>query len=66
MALEDREAQLWCRVCGPEHRLRVEMRLESAPIGSFSLSGVQMKVTAKKWPYAVCDNCGRASRGQPV
>lgn len=58
------ESELWCRFCGPEQPLRVEMRLEAAPIGSFSLAGVQAKFSAKEWPYAVCDGCGRSSRGE--
>lgn len=57
-------SQIWCKFCGPEHTLRVEIRLEPAPIGSFSLAGAQTKVAATQWPYAVCESCGRSSRGQ--
>lgn len=55
---------LWCKHCGPDAPLRIEERFEAAPIGSFSLSGVQMKTTGQFWPYAVCDSCGRESRGK--
>lgn len=58
---------LWCKHCGPEHPLRIEWReeMESRPLGSFSLAGGQMKfsVVKREWPYAVCDNCKRESRG---
>lgn len=48
-----------CRHVG----IRIEMRLETAPLGSFSLAGAQAKVTAREWPYAVCEGCGHVSRG---
>lgn len=47
--------------------LRVEYRLEleARELGTHSLSGSHMKVSAHgaKWPYVVCDNCGEESRG---
>lgn len=59
---------LWCRHCGPDYSLRIEYReeLEAKPVGAFSLAGQQIKFSAVKsdWPYAVCDNCGRESRGE--
>lgn len=59
---------MWCKHCGPDFPLRIEMRegLEAKPIGTFSLAGAQMKFSAVKreWPYAVCDNCKRESRGK--
>lgn len=59
---------MWCKHCGPEFPLRVEWREElvAKPLTSFSLAGAQMKVSAVKreWPYAVCDSCGRESRGK--
>jgi len=59
---------MWCKYCGPEQALRIEMReeFEAKPLGSFSLAGAQIKFSATKreWPYAVCDGCGRESRGK--
>lgn len=59
---------MWCKYCGPDHPLRIEMRevLEAKPIGTFSLAGAQMKFSAirREWPYAICDNCGRESKGK--
>lgn len=59
---------MWCRFCGPEHPLRIEWReqIELKPLGSFSLAGNQMKASALKrdWPWAVCDNCKRESKGK--
>lgn len=61
-------SDLWCKHCGPSHPLRIEWReiLEAKPIGTFSLAGAGMKVSCVKheWPWAVCDNCGRESRGK--
>lgn len=61
---------MWCKHCGPDFPLRVEMREEYGvnPGGTFSLSEQQMKVGAVKRerPYAVCDNCRRESRGEPA
>lgn len=52
-----------CKYCGSDKTF-VVMRLEPAPLGSFSLAGVGMKTTAKEWPWAVCDGCGHESRGK--
>lgn len=45
-----------------------EGHFTAKPIGSFSLSGQTMKFSAIKetvdWPWAVCDNCKRESRGK--
>ncbi|AID58858.1 hypothetical protein PBI_GAIA_38 [Mycobacterium phage Gaia] len=64
------EEHVWCKHCGPDFPLRIEWReeLECKPIGSFSLAGAQAKFSAVKreWPYAVCDNCKRESRGNPA
>lgn len=54
-----------CRYCS-HHGLSLEMRLESKPLGTWSLSGMQMKVIATHHPYAVCPSCGHASRGEPA
>ena len=39
---------------------RFELRLVAQPIGSFSLAGAQMKVSAREVPHLVCstDGCG--------
>jgi hypothetical protein len=53
------------QICGcGKNSPRVEWRLEAKPIGTFSLAGQQMKVTATEWPWLVCDGCGRESRGK--
>src|SRR5580693_4085319 len=56
-----------CKHCGPGFALRIEMReeLQAKPLGSFSLAGNQLKFSTIKhdWPWAVCDNCKRESRG---
>ncbi len=44
--------------------LRIEERIEAKPLGTFSLAGAQMKLSGYRWPYAVCDRCGRESRGK--
>lgn len=68
MTVEMETERLWCRYCGPDFELRIEYReeLEAKPLGSFSLAGMNPKFSAVKrnWPWAVCDNCGRQSRGQ--
>lgn len=59
---------MWCKHCGPEFPLRIEMReiLEAKPLTSFSLAGAGMKFSAvkRKWPFAVCDNCKSESKGK--
>lgn len=52
-----------CRNCGA-YGLRIETRLEALPIGTYSLAGQQMKIAAREWPWMVCDNCKRESRGK--
>jgi len=42
-----------CPSCG-RHELRLKLLLEALPLGSHSLSGDQLKVSAQEWPYAVC------------
>lgn len=51
-----------CKHCASKS-LRVELRLEAKPLGTWSLSGAQMKTVASEWPWMVCDNCHRESRG---
>lgn len=52
-----------CTKCG-SRLLRIEIRLEAKPIGTWSLSGNQMKTVAEEWPYMVCDGCGSECRGK--
>lgn len=51
-----------CRHCGSTDTW-IEERWETDPPASAALAGVQMKTTARLWPYAVCDGCGHVSRG---
>ena len=53
-----------CRHCDTHGMIYVELRLEARPVGSFSLSGAQVKVSASGHPYAVCAACGHESRGE--
>lgn len=52
-----------CPVC-EEFALVIEMRLESKPLGTFSVSGMQLKTSAYNWPYLVCKNCGVTARAK--
>ena len=51
-----------CPACG-ETALRIQWKLKSKPIGSFSLSGGQMKTVVRPWPYLICDKCGIEAEG---
>jgi hypothetical protein len=55
-----------CGNCGTVGQLRIEHRMVARPIGSFSLAGQQMKVSARLWPYMVCDGCGAECEGKLV
>lgn len=54
-----------CPECG-EQKMHVEHRpvtvIEAKPLGSHSLSGNTLKVSAMEkvvqWPWAVCEGCG--------
>lgn len=57
-----------CRDCGAK-ALRLEMRptVVAKPLGSHSLSGNTLKVSAvvgAGWPWCVCDACGSESKGK--
>lgn len=52
-----------CPACGSKS-LRIEERLTTKPIGSFSLAGVQMKVSAVSKPWLVCGTCGIEAEGK--
>lgn len=46
-----------CPACG-QLTLDIEMRLLAKPLGTYSLSGRQMKFSAYEWPYLFCRSCG--------
>lgn len=54
-----------CPTCG-RHTLVLRMLLEALPLGFHSLSGRQLKVSAREWPYAVCsaDDCDFKTRAK--
>lgn len=52
-----------CPGCGNK-TLAIEMRLTASPVGTFSLAGVGMKVTAATKPWLVCTNCGIEAEGK--
>jgi len=57
-----------CPVCGEAGGMGVRERLVARPIGSFSLAGAQMKVSANwRWEYrcSLCDACGEAEPKKP-
>lgn len=51
-----------CPACGKKN-LTVEWRMTAKPVGSFSLSGMQMKFAATNVPVAVCSSCGFEKQG---
>lgn len=58
-----------CGACGAKE-LRIEYRetLQVRPLGTFSLSGSQMKFSGNmvRWPWVVCKACGAEGKGKPV
>jgi transposase len=50
-----------CPVCGGE--LHVEWRLEMNPLNMQGVAGMQMKVTATRHPWVVCEKCGAEAKG---
>lgn len=50
----------WCGIVG---RLAITIELVANPIGSYSLSGQQFKVTARERPVLRCDSCKRTLLG---
>lgn len=57
-----------CRECG-QVALRLEFRpvIQAKPLGTHSLSGNQLKVSAHKidrWPWCACMACGAAKPGK--
>jgi hypothetical protein len=61
-------SEIPCSRCLVAGGLRIEMRktLQGKPLGTFSLSGRTMKVSASwvEWPWMVCDLCQGESRGK--
>lgn len=55
--------QQTCPACGHEG-MRIEWRLKARPLGSFSLAGSQMKVSATETPYLICDGCDIEAEGE--
>ena len=56
-SIEEQLARVPCPTCG-NRTLVVELRLEARPLGTHSLSGTQLKTSARQWPYAVCTTGG--------
>lgn len=46
-----------CLTCNRVGTLYIEVKLVAKPIGSFSLAGAQMKVTAESKPFLLCSVC---------
>jgi hypothetical protein len=62
-ALDAWAADNFCKYCG-HVGLKIEWRLEAKPLGTFSLAGQQMKVSALEWPWAICPGCKHESKGK--
>lgn len=56
-----------CPGCGVR-ALELIQRLEARPIGTWSLAGIQPKVTVRPWPHVRCSvdrgGCGIEARGR--
>jgi hypothetical protein len=52
-----------CPWCG-NRTLHIGEELRAKPIGSYSLSGTQMKVSAYTFPILVCHACGLEVEGR--
>lgn len=55
--VEKAAAQLECPMCG-HVGFTVSWKLVAKPLGTFSLAGHQMKVSAREVPVVKCDGCG--------
>jgi len=62
MNLED-VGQIPCPGCGVK-ALAIEWRLETKPLGTYSLAGQQLKVSANEVPWVVCSSCGVEAKGK--
>jgi hypothetical protein len=50
-----------CPQCGMP--LRLEWRLTTKPIGTWSLAGRHMKFPVHEVPWIICDTCGISAQG---
>lgn len=51
-----------CPQCG-ERSLELSWRLVAKPLGTFSLSGSQLKFSANEIPFIHCNGCGLTAEG---
>lgn len=51
-----------CPACGHEG-LKIKRRLVAKDLGTFSLSGQQMKFSAREVPVLICPGCGVEAEG---
>ncbi|WP_251153735.1 hypothetical protein [Cellulosimicrobium sp. Marseille-Q4280] len=56
-------ADIACPDCAAVGSLQLVWKLEPAPLGTYSLAGVQNKVSAARVPYLECA-CGFSERGK--
>ena len=60
--------EVTCPGCGEIGDMEIEWRdtLVARPLGTFSLAGQQLKVSADwaRWPWLVCLSCGFAVKGE--
>lgn len=47
-----------CLNCNKVGSLSIEIKLVTKPLGTFSLSGAQMKTTGRMLPVIMCSECG--------
>lgn len=47
-------------------QMRLQWRMVARKIGTFSLAGQQMKFSAVRCPFLICDACGLSAQGKPV
>lgn len=68
MTTTDKLDTALCPKCSEVGKLRIEYRskLAAKPLGSFSLAGAQMKVSATEIqvPFLCCDACGLELEGK--
>jgi hypothetical protein len=55
-----------CPQCEAVGTLSVEWKLVARPIGSHSLAGAQVKVSAQDTPHLVCSECGFSKAASPT
>lgn len=52
-----------CKYCNGTE-IEVVWRLKAKDFGTYSIAGMQPKIVAQEWPYAVCHGCGHESEGK--